>query len=157
MAKAEDTCSEIWVSKLSDCQLLTREHVQCEQIDELTVRLDAPLLSSINGAARSDTLDECQKTIRHLLLTYQPEDMYISFGDLKPEIQSMFTVDLPFGRSKAGLLTAKQQLLSKFTLEETTECFGGDVYPMRDDNFIFDILRLGYVTLLADNKMVIGR
>ena len=157
MAKAEDTCAEIWVSKLSDCQLLTRDHVQCTQIDELTVRLDAPLMHGINGAFQHDSNDEWQETVRHLLLTYKPAGMSISFGDFTPEIQSIFTVSMPIGRSKAGLLSVKHQLLSKFTLDNITQYSEGDLHLLRDDNYIHDIMRLGYVIALSDDILSIYR
>ena len=109
--EASDTKAQILASQPSDCKLLHRDHIQCAFIEYLTVSLNQPYMYKINGPAHPETLEDWQGAIQHLLCTYQPQRVFMFFGDLKPGMQKEFTVDVRDGGTYIGLLSRNQDIL----------------------------------------------
>ena len=109
--EAIDTDPEISASQPSDCKLLHRDHIQSTSIDNLTVRFDEPFMYDINGPAHPETLEDWQGATQHLLCTYQPQRVFMFFGDLKPGMQKEFTVDVTDGGTYTGVLTKDEELM----------------------------------------------
>ena len=109
-----DTHAEILASQPSDCKLLHRDHIQCTSIDDLTVRFDQSSMYNINGPAHPDTLEDWQGAILHLVSTFQPQRVFIYFGDLRPGMQREFTVDFRDGETYRGLLARNKDILYLF-------------------------------------------
>ena len=114
MREAEGEDAEIWASQSSDCKLLHREHINCDALDDLNLRFDVPLLDDINGSANQETLEEWHSAIRHVLETFQPRQMTVHFGSVRPEIEKYFIISLPDGRVYSALLTQKEDCLHMF-------------------------------------------
>ena len=68
----------------------------------------------INGPAHPETLEDWQGAIQHLLCTYQPQHVYVYFGDFRPGMQKEFTVNARDGVTYTGLLTRNQDILYLF-------------------------------------------
>ena len=114
MREAEGEDAEIWASQSSDCKLLHKEHINCDALDDLTLRFDVPLLDDINGSANHETLEQWHSAISHVLDTFQPGQMTIHFGSVRPEIEKDFIINLPDGRVYPALLTQMEDRLYLF-------------------------------------------
>ena len=114
VCKAVDTRVEIWASQPSDCHLLQRDHVQCASVNDLMVRFANPSMHDINGPAHPETLEDWQSAIQHLLSTYQPHRVNMSFGDLRPSMQQEFSLNVTEGETYTGLMARNQDMLFLF-------------------------------------------
>ena len=101
--------SLIFASHPSDCELLCRDHTQFPSHEVLTVKFDESFMYKINGPGHPETLEDWRGAVQHLLSTYQPRGMSMSFGDSRPGIQGEFTVNVRDGGTYTGFLTRDQR------------------------------------------------
>ena len=114
MDEAVDRRAVISASQPSDCHLLQRDHVQCATVDDLIVRFANPSMHDINEPAHPETLEDWQGAIQHLLSTYQPQRVYMSFGDLRPGMQREFSLHVTEGGAYTGLIARNHDMLFLF-------------------------------------------
>ena len=115
---SKGTGAEIWPVQPCDCKILTRSHIPyITTTGTLTVRFDLSFIDYGNGAIDDQTPEEWYNVIQHILHTYQPGMLYIHFGDSKPELQRILTVDLENQTPYIGVLSPTRNLLIFYRYE----------------------------------------
>ena len=101
---ASETHSVIWASQPSDCKLLTREHVCCHNVSNVTLSFETSFMDALNGPASHETLEKWHDAIHHVLQTYRPKALHIMFGSITPNIQRELTIRIPDAGNYSGLM-----------------------------------------------------
>ena len=99
ITKAEDAEAVIDVNNPSDCLLLRREHVQCSEVNVLTVWFGYKFISRVNGPSQSQPSDKWKEALCHLLDTYRPYECYFRNGKLQTGIKEGHMLKLANGMS----------------------------------------------------------
>ena len=100
---ASDTHSVIWASQPSDCKMLTREHIHCNTVSNMTLSFDATFMDIVNGPASHETLEKWHDAFHHILQTYRPKALHIMFGSITPDIQRDLTIETQDAGTYSGL------------------------------------------------------
>ena len=109
-AQQEDTCIE--VSQPSDCLLLERYHVQCPDIQVMTLNFGLDLISTINGPAHKESPDTWKNAVHHIVTTYRPEVCFFKTNGVQTGIEDRHQVDLLDGITYRAYWNKQQTILS---------------------------------------------
>ena len=84
----------IEASSPSDCMVLEKHHIKCDQISTLQVLFDTEFTTSINGPAKDEAPKIWHDAMQHLLDTYRPALCVISTIRAKTAFREDYTVQL---------------------------------------------------------------
>ena len=86
--------ASIAASQPSDCHFLQRDHIQCSEVNELTVWFGYKFTESINGPCQSQPTNKWKKALHYLLDTYRPSKCHFNSGNLETGIDDHHSVKL---------------------------------------------------------------
>ena len=85
------------VSQPSDCLVLRRDHIQCSQVDDLSVWFDCKFINTLNGPVTLQPPETWQKALYHLFNAYTPTSCKIKTRGINTGIQDGYQVELAEG------------------------------------------------------------
>ena len=101
----------IEVSQPSDCLLLQRDHVQCSQVESLTIAFGFDFTTKVNGPSELQSPDTWKEALHHLLNTYRPTYCDLTITGSQTGIQDGHQVDLTDGTSYKGYWNESKYIL----------------------------------------------